>query len=197
MRKTGIILLVFVALFSAASSKAQDAEEIVKKHVAAIGGTENWKKIKTIRLTGKTSNRNMEIPMTITIKQGKGFKVEYDHTTGMTGYTIITDKGGWLFNPFSGAKTDEPLPEELVKLSQDNLDIAGPLIDYQAKGNKITYEGTDTADGAQCYKLKVVYATGKEETVYINKTNYYHIRSVEDIKLNGQEQEQKSEYQKP
>ena len=37
-------------------------------------------------------------------------------------------------------------------------------------------------------------ANGKEETMYFDASNYYHIRSVEKIKANGKEQEQIASY---
>ena len=72
--------------------------------------------------------------------------------------------------------------------------MQGPLVDYQAKGNKIAYLGKDQVEGTDCHKLKVTYPNGKEETVYIDASNFYHIRSVEKIQANGKEEEVTSNY---
>ena len=63
------------------------------------------------------------------------------------------------------------------------------MIDYKAKGNTVTYLGKDDVEGTDCYKLKVTLKSGKEETIYIDASNYYHIRSVSKYKADGKETE--------
>ena len=187
------ILAVAMLLGCLITVNAQTADEIITKHIAAIGGLDNWKKINSVKMVGSSNAGGMEIPITITMQQKKGMKVEFT-VNGMTGYTIITDKTGWNYNPFSGQPKAEVMPDEMVKQMQDGLDVQGPLIDYKAKGNKVTYLGKDDIEGTECYKLKVTYTNGKEETMYIDASNYYHIRSVEKVKANGKEEEQTSTY---
>jgi len=187
------MLAITVCCAAFGSSYAQTADEIIQKHIEAIGGADNWKKINSIKIVGTSNAGGTEIPITLTIQQGKGFRVEYT-VNGMTGYNIITDKAGWNYSPFSGQTKAEAMPEDLVKKSQDGLDIGGPLFDYQAKGNKMTYLGKDDVEGTECYKIKVTFPSGKEETVYIDASNYYHIRSVDKVKANDKEMEQTSNF---
>jgi outer membrane lipoprotein-sorting protein len=189
------ILFLFAIVFTAAAytAKAQTADEIIQKHLAAIGGADNWKKINSMKLTGSTNAGGMEIPVILTILRNKGFKIEYT-VNGMTGYSIITDKTGWNYSPFGGQTKAEVVPDETVKQAQDALDIGGPLIDYQAKGNKVAYLGKDDVEGTECHKLKVTFSNGKEETIFIDAGTYYHIKSLEKVKANGKETEQASIY---
>ena len=182
---------IFIAGF--ANVKAQTADEIIQKHLTAIGGEDTWKKVNSIKMVGTSNAGGMEIPITMTISQGKGMKVEYT-VNGMTGYSIVTDKTGWNYNPFGGQTTADVIPDEMVKQAQDALDIRGPLVDYKGKGNKIAFLGKDQVEGTECYKLKVTYKTGKEETMYFDASNYYLIRSVEKTTANGKEEEQTSNY---
>ena len=186
------ISLVVVLMHGIITAKAQTADDIIQKHITAIGGADNWKKINSVRKNCVRISRGVEIPVTITILQVKGFKNEYT-INGMTGYTIITDKAGWNFNP-RGQQKAEAIPDESVKQAQDKLDIQGPLIDYKIKGNKVTYLGTDDVEGTECYKLKVILVSGKEETVFIDASNYYLVRTVEKIRANGKEQVQTTTY---
>ena len=187
------IVATALLLMGAAGVKAQTADEIIDKHVKAVGGAENWKKINTMKMTGAINAGGTEIPVTITYLQNKAMKVEFS-MNGMTGYQIVTTKGGWAFNPMAGQTKPEPIPEEMVKESQDQLDIQDKLIDYKAKGSKVVFLGKDDVEGTECYKLKVTTSNGKEETMYIDASNYYHIRSVSKIKANGKEMEQTANY---
>ena len=115
-------------------------------------------------------------------------KVEYT-INGMTGYSIITTNDGWNFNPFMGQTKPEAITKEDLSQSQDELDLLGGLVDYQTKGNKVTYLGKDDVEGTECHKIKVAYKSGKEETVYIDAATYNKIKSVTKVKANGKEQE--------
>ena len=182
-----IILITWVGALS-----AQTADEIIAKHYAATGGVENWKKITSMRKNCIRRSRGVEIPVTITVEQGKGYKSE-STVGGMTSYTIITNKEGWSFNPRNQQKPDA-LPAESVKLAQDRLDIQGPMIDYKEKSYKIVYLGTDDVEGTECHKLKVLMPSGKEETIFIDAANFYLVRTVEKTKANGKEQSQTTTY---
>ncbi len=182
-----IILITWVGALS-----AQTADEIIAKHYAATGGVENWKKITSMRKNCIRRSRGVEIPVTITVEQGKGYKSE-STVGGMTSYTIITNKEGWSFNPRNQQKPDA-LPAESVKLAQDRLDIQGPMIDYKEKSYKIVYLGTDDVEGTECHKLKVLMPSGKEETIFIDAANFYLVRTVEKTTANGKEQSQTTTY---
>ncbi len=182
------ILALGMILGGIKGAVAQTVDEIVQKHIAAIGGAEAWKKVNTVKMIASANAAGTEIPITLTIKDKKGMKVEFT-VSGMTGYTIITDKGGWNYAPFGGQTKAEAMPEEAVKQAQDQLDLQGALLDYKAKGTKITYLGKDDVEGTECYKLKLVFASGKEETRYFDASNYYHIKSVSKVTANGKEVE--------
>ena len=193
MRNTGyIILLLAIFIPGIYTANAQTVDEIIQKHLTAIGGADNWKKINSMKKSCIRMSRGVEIPITITILQGKGYRSE-STIGGMTSYTVITDKEGWSFNPRNQQKA-EAIPPESIKLAQDRLDIQGPLIDYKAKGYKVFYYGTDDVEGTECHKLKVIMPSGKEETIFIDASNYYLVRVVDKVKANGKEQLQTSTY---
>ena len=176
------------------TAKAQTADEIVQKHLAAIGGEDNWKKINSIKMTGSMNAGGTELPITITTVSGKGYRMEFT-MNGMNNYMILTPTKGWMFFPVQGQQKAEAVPDEMVKESQDQLDPSmNPLVDYKAKGNTVAYMGKDNVDGTDCFKLKITYKGGKEETMFLDASNYYFIRSVEKTKANGKEQESTSNF---
>ncbi len=182
------LLAIAITASGFITATAQTADEIIQKHITAIGGVDNWKKINSLKMTASANAQGVEIPINITVLNGKGMKVEYTFS-GMTGWSIITDKAGWNYSPFGGQAKPEALPEESLKQSQDQLDAQGPLIDYKSKGSTVTFLGKDDVEGTECFKVKIVYKTGKEETMYFDAANYYHIRSVSKVKADGKEVE--------
>lgn len=194
MKNVRFSIMAIAMLFASfITAKAQTADEIIQKHITAIGGADNWKKISTFKMTGSSNANGTEIPMTITCVQGKGMRVDIS-INGMNNYQIFTTKNGWMYFPIQGQTKPEAMTDDMVKQAQDGLDMQGPLVDYKAKGNKVAYLGKDDVEGTECFKLKVTYPSGKETTMFIDASNYYHIRSVEKIKANGKEMEQTVSY---
>ncbi|MGN6568310.1 MAG: hypothetical protein ACTHJ0_10180 [Flavipsychrobacter sp.] len=194
MKRLQIAAMSFVLLLGTFSTvKAQTADEIVKKHLEATGGIANWKKINTIKMVGSVNVQGQKIDMVFTTVNGKGARQDIN-IGGMANYSILTPTAGWQYYPVGGQTKPEAMTAEDVKDGQDELDIQGPLVDYQAKGNKVEYLGKDDVEGTECYKLKVTFKTGKEETMYLDASNYYQIRSVTKANVNGKEVEQTINY---
>lgn len=189
MRKLKLTLAT-VALVVAGSitSFAQSAEEIVKKHVAAIGGEDAWKKVQSLKMVGAISAQGMEIPVTITTVNKKGMRMDVD-IMGMSNYFILTDKEGWAYFPAQGQQKAEPLTADQVKESQDQLDIQGLLVDYKAKGSKIEFLGKDDVEGTEAFKIKLTDKNGEETTYFVDASNYFVIREVQKETADGKEAE--------
>jgi hypothetical protein len=180
------ILFAFFFISIAFVSTAQTAEEIVSKHIEAIGGTENWKKINSLKMEGAVQVQGAEVALSQTILNGKGSRQDIS-VMGMTGFIIITPTAGWSYLPFQGQQSAEAMTAEDLAESQDQLDIQGSLVDYAAKGNSIELLGKDDVEGTECYKIKVTKKTGNPETYFIDTKTHYIVRSMMVRKANGQE----------
>lgn len=183
-----LCLLGIFALVSTFSAFSQTADEIVDKHLAAIGGKENWKKINSIVSAGNLKVQGAEVDVTLTILNGKGMRQDIS-VMGMTGYQIMTPTAGWNYMPFQGQSKPEAVTEEDLKLGADQLDAQGVFVDYKDKGHIVEYLGKDDVEGTETHKLRLTHKSGKVETVFIDPVSYYIIRTVTKQKANGQEME--------
>lgn len=178
--------IAIAAMLVSVFTFAQTAEEIVAKHIEAIGGAAAWKKVNSLYYEGKMTVQGAEVNVTLTVLNGKGVRQNIS-VMGMTGYQIITPTAGWNFMPFQGQTTPEAMTADELKQSADDLDVQGKLIDYKSKGNTVEYLGKDDVEGTECYKLKVTTKAGNIETVFIDPKSYYIVRSIVKKTANGQE----------
>ena len=185
MKIVKLILFLFILSF-AVKSKAQTADEIVDKHINAIGGKDAWKKVNALKQTGTINVQGNEVAVTMTVLNGKGLRQDIS-LMGMNGYTILTPTEGWNYMPFQGQQKPEAMTADDVKQSIDQLDTQGELLDYKTKGHSVEYLGKDDVDGTEAYKLKLISKSGTSKTVYIDPASYYIIRVVRTTKANGQE----------
>lgn len=183
MKRLLFSLLVLAASFT---GKAQTADEIIAKHVEAIGGAENWKKVNSIKIEGVMEIQGTEINVTITGLHLKGFRQDIS-VMGMTGYEIVTPTEGWRYMPFQGQTEPEAKTAEELAEDQDELDLQNEFVDYQAKGNKVEYLGKEDVEGTECFKLKMTKKGGKVVTYFIDPKTYYLLQSKSTQKANGQE----------
>lgn len=170
-------------------SNAQTADDIVNKYVDAMGGKDKLAQIKTKSIESTTQVMGNEGPSSINIVDGVGYKVTSE-INGQTFTTCYTDKGGWQVNPYAGAATPTPLPDELYKQGRSVLDITGPLYNYAAKGNKVELLGKEGNE----YKLKVTSKDSVEITAYIDTTTYYINKVVASASMMGQTMEVTSSF---
>jgi outer membrane lipoprotein-sorting protein len=185
MKRIVFSLLLLATTFIA---KAQTADEIIAKHLEAIGGADAWKKVNSIKMEGTMQVQGATVSMTQTVLHGKGNRQDISFG-GMNGFMIIAPTSGWNFMPFNGQAAPEPMTAEDVAEGQADLDAQGNLVDYAAKGHTVEYLGKDDVEGTDCFKLKVNLKSGKPETLYLDAKSYLIIRSVSVQKANGQEVE--------
>ncbi|MES2774966.1 MAG: hypothetical protein V4722_12320 [Bacteroidota bacterium] len=180
------LCIALASLFSIGFVSAQTADEVITKHIEAMGGKEKIEKIQNVVMEGSLTIQGAPIAVTLTQVQGKLSRQDIN-AMGMKGYDFVTDKEGWTFMPFQGMQKPEPKTAEDVKESQSDLDIQGPLYNYAAKGHKVELLGKEDVEGTECFKIKATLASGKEVTFFLDPASYLIVRAKEKKKFNGQE----------
>jgi len=188
MKSLKLFSLFVATAFSLATVKAQTADEIVNKHVEAIGGLENWKKITSIVQTGAMTVQGMNIDVIRTVVNAKGSRQDIN-IMGMSNYVIVTPTAGWSYMPIQQKTEVEPMTEEQVKEGQDELDVQGSLVDFKAKGSTVELLGKEDIDGTECFKIKLTKKNGNVETYFIDPKTYYVVKTTQVKKADGQEAE--------
>lgn len=185
MKKIVLSLFAFALLISA---KAQTAEEIISKHIEAIGGADNWRKVNSVKMEGVLQVQGAEVAVTITVLHNKGMRQDIS-VMGMTGYEFVTPTEGWSFMPFQGQQEPEAMTAEKLAESQDQLDAQGNLVDYSQKGHSAEYLGKEDVEGTECFKIRLNKKGGTHETMFIDPKTFYVLQSKTVQKANGQEME--------
>jgi hypothetical protein len=153
---------------------AQTAEELVAKNLQAKGGIEKMKAIKTVRMVGQFEAGGFKATLGQESKRPDMVRETFT-VQGMTQIQAYDGSTGWQISPFGGRKDPELLGEDDVRGLAEDADFDGPLVDAQAKGNKIEYMGHDQVDGDDAYKLKVTLKNGDIFYYYLDPDTYIEI----------------------
>ena len=182
------IFLSLLTLLTLQTAFGQSADEIVNKHIEAIGGADNWKKMNSLVMEATMKAQGAEIKLTRTHIHNKAMRMDIA-VMGMNGYQILTDKEGWSYMPFQGQTKAEPMTADDIKTSQDQLSILDEFITYKDLGKKLDFIGKEDLDGTECFKLKLTDKDGQEVTFWIDPASYYTLKQSQKIKANGKEME--------
>jgi len=174
--------LLLSATLGIVTTQAQTVDDIVSKHIEALGGKTVLNSIKSIYVESTVEFMGNEAPSITYILNGKGYKNELDFS-GTKIVQCVTDKGGWAINPMAGATTAQPIPADQLKNYQLQLHVGGPLMDYAAKGYKAELTGKDSAS----YKIRLTTPDGIDMTYFIDQKTYLINKAVSKISMGGQE----------
>lgn len=170
-----LLIILSLACFPCKKGIAQDAQELIRKHIEAVGGEKNWDKIKTVKVEGVVEMEGMQINTTKHVIKGKAwrndmvFEGKTQSFKNNKFFVTILNNQGWKYLPDS--KDDKPevlLPVE-VSLYKEDMDFEDPFIHYQDKGTKISYFSKENILNEDYYKLAFTYASGKQEYVYLRE----------------------------
>ncbi|HYX74431.1 MAG TPA: hypothetical protein VE819_07090 [Steroidobacteraceae bacterium] len=167
-------------IMAAPGAFAYTAAELAAKNVAAKGGIDKLNAIQSLRMSGKLllNGGTIELGYTVLVERPSSIRYEVQ-LQGLTRVQAYDGSQAWQINPFQGRKDPEKLSADDAKgLAEDAADFAGSLVDYQAKGYKLDYLGTEDIDGTEAHKLRVTRPNGDVAYVYLDPDYFLEIRTV-------------------
>jgi hypothetical protein len=186
------------------------ATQIVDRNVAARGGLQAWRAVKTMSLAGKlgaggNQRGTLQTQEQAAVARRKGgapvmpsrpaqeaqlpFLMELERPrkmrfelefAGQTAVQVYDGVHGWKLRPFLNRRVVEPFSEEELKLSAAQADLDGPLVDYAAKGTRVELAGTEKVENRDTYKVKMTMQNGQVLHVWIDAQTFL------EAKIEGQ-----------
>jgi hypothetical protein len=181
-------LLGTTLLFLAGTSPAiaQTADDLIAKNLAARGGVDKLRAVRTMHLSGTISFGEQASP--IDVKAKSPSQIREDFAIQGTNITRAYDGSrGWQ----AQKKDAQNKIEELTGGEADNIReeaenaIAGPLLDYSKEGSKVESLGRDTYDGKPVFKLKITTHMGTTITQYLDAATYLEVHEDIERSANG------------
>jgi len=160
--------------------QAQTVDEIISKHIEAIGGNEVLSKVKSIYTENSMDVMGNQVPLTEFLLEGKGYKTESEFN-GAKIISCFNSNGGWSVNPMMGASDAQPMGDDLYNAGKNQIYIGGPLVDYASKGYKAELAGKEDGN----FKIRI---TGKnsESFYFIDPKSFYISKSIIKSEMMGQ-----------
>jgi hypothetical protein len=173
--------------------RAQTVDEVIAKNIQAHGGMEKIQAMNTLRNTGKISFG----PIRATLLQENKRPDKVREEVGIQGLAQVQaydGKAAWQISPFEGRKDPQLMSAEDAKSLVVDADIAGPLVDYKAKGHKAELMGHDSVEGTDVYKVKLSMKNGDVRYYYLDTDSFLELKMEIQTTVRGTLQETESYY---
>lgn len=183
MRNLILFGLLIILLLAAQFASAKTVDEVIEKYLRARGGKDKLASVKSIYMEGIKEMMGKEVTVKVIKEQDKLSRTEIK-TGGANDFVLVTDKEAWTFFPLRSPAADKIPDEDLAGL-QTEMDIAGPLVDYIAKGHKAELLGKETVEDNTCYKIKLTTKAGKKMMFWLD-ANTYLVNQSSAIPIGGE-----------
>jgi hypothetical protein len=173
-KKVMIIALSFVVAVvgsvliynSDAMKNARFVKSLVARNIDARGGAEAWKKVSTMKVTGRLG-QGMSVPYVLEQKRPNKmcFTFEFDKQTATQ---CVDGNHGWKIAPFRGRDYAEPMTQEELREMADTTDPYGLLYNYASRDIDIDLVGHVKVGDRDAIKLKLTMDKGAVRWLYLD-----------------------------
>ncbi|HXF23701.1 MAG TPA: alpha/beta hydrolase-fold protein, partial [Gemmatimonadaceae bacterium] len=182
-----LMTLVLAASAASAQQPGNPADSVIAANIASRGGRVRLESVRTEELRGHISfSGGPAHPMAVDMARPDRIRTEITLDGGRM-IQAYDGKVAWMINPVGSPGDTAPhvLPAGEAANIAAGGDMDGPLLDYAAKGNRVTYAGLDTADGRPAYRLDVVTGRGLDDSYYIDAVSHLQIKWRGHRVMNG------------
>lgn len=203
-----------LAADTSAAPARMTAAEIASRNVAARGGLQAWRAVKTLRWDGTIGlggnqrgpapilqeNRRqaklptdprpadeVRVPFVMEMERPRKERFELKFR-GETAIQVYDGTNGWKLRPYLNRRDVENFTDAELKTASMQSELDGPLVDYAAKGTQIALEGTEKVEGNDSYKLRLTTKAGYTFHVWIDAKTFLEAKvEGQPRRLDGRE----------
>jgi outer membrane lipoprotein-sorting protein len=181
LASSSLILLAIVS--SATLASAQTADEIIEKHLAALGGRDALSKLSSRRVTGTitvgTPNGDLSGPVEFDSKAPNKARAHFSLDLSSLGAGMLTVERkfdglkGWTLDSMQG-------DSEITGNQLDSMKAAvypTPLLNYKALGMTVVVMPRQQLNGKNAFVLKITPKTAPAVTLLIDPDTYLPMRT--------------------
>jgi hypothetical protein len=184
MRVLTLLLTFSVLAFPAAADNSElSLDEIIRRHLEAVGGAKNLGALRTLKKTGTYAYNGNEYPLVSFHQADRKWREEIE---GLRLWGPSFWEGHTLFRGTDGTvawAVDESRDEEMRRISPanaasiiDEADVHGALFEHEKKGHQVRVEGRGDADGTPAWVLEVTLASGAVQKWFLDQETFLVVR---------------------
>ena len=162
------------------------AAEIVARNAAARGGTDAWQKISSMAWAGRVelgSAAARQLPFMLQQKRPNKTRFEI-LSEGQRSVRAFDGTTGWKSkpNPATGRPETQTYSADELAFARGAQVIAGPLMEYVARGAAVELVGEGPIEGRKAWVLEIKLASGGGQRVWVDAETYLELRHDRSVR---------------
>jgi len=178
---------VTLAAQAATQQSQPSVDEIVTKHLDAMGGLERLKDVQTMKKVAKVTMQGRQTTTTMYFKRPNLSRQEVQ----VDGQTVINAFDGttpWIINPLTGFNRPVTVSGAQAASIREDSSFDGPLVDYKSRGMLIDYVGREPLGEGEAHHLRVTSASRQVRHLYLDATTYLEVKLAAEVQGSKLEQ---------
>jgi outer membrane lipoprotein-sorting protein len=155
-------------------------EDIIAKHLDAMGGLERLKDIQTMKKVAKVTMQGRQATSTMYFKRPNLSRQE----VVVDGKTVISAFDGttpWIINPLTGFNSPVTVSGAQAASIREDSSFDGPLVEYKFRGTIIDYVAREPLGEGEAYHLRVTTASRQIRHLYLDATTYLEVKLAAEV----------------
>ena len=173
MRSRSLALAFTAFLLCGWTDPTPTADEIIAKHIEALGGKAAWDKVRTMTLTGTYTGFSMPHPFTLHRRRPHHLFMSF--TLGDKPITLgWNGEIAWWINPWYRIDWPVPMGTADTRAMIQETSLATPFLDYRQAGFTVAFQGEKELEGQKGLVLALTRPDGQTESWYLDPETYLH-----------------------
>lgn len=155
-------------------------EDIVAKHLDAMGGLERLKDIQTMKKVAKVTMQGRQATSTMYFKRPNLSRQE----VVVDGKTVISAFDGttpWIINPLTGFNSPVTVSGAQAASIREDSSFDGPLVEYKFRGTIIDYVAKEPLGEGEAHHLRLTTASRQIRHLYLDATTYLEVKLAAEV----------------
>jgi outer membrane lipoprotein-sorting protein len=153
-----------------------DLERVVRLWAAATGGLDRIRAVRSVRMTGRVTFSG-DAPHPIVVEVARPGRIRTEVTFPARPWIQVFDgRQGWTRSPFTKTPEAQPMTSEQLANAPEQADLEGPLVDSARKGIRLAFEGRESVDGRDAWRIRVTRRDGVVRFLDIDATTSLKVR---------------------
>ena len=171
---------IILGLGLAALARADDAADIARIHLEAIGGRARIEALRTLHMTGYVVVGEKRMKFTLVAARPDRVRLE----TSSDGRTLVHASDGvappWEFDPTASPARYREMSESAGKLFTADAEFDDPLVAGPARGFALDYAGEAVVEGQSFLRVLVTKSLTETFSLLLDPTTYFIMQRVEE-----------------
>lgn len=165
-----MILFALGAVSFAANAAQISVDEIVARHIEALGGKQKLDAVRSVITRGEYREGSFSLPGAFMARMRPYYKTICDPRGKISEFCEGYDGSAWEWYEDPGVVLRTVGPAAAA--ARHGLELFDSLVDYQSQGTRVEPIGDETFGGRPAYNLRVTLEDGFEKHLFIDQETF-------------------------